>query len=711
MTAWWLVLVLAGVALLGTVLMARHYQQAITHLRTSSADRELFDISNEAILILAKETGELVDVNARFATLFGFSVDEAAHQSLGSLSENKPPYTEVDAADWIRKARHEGPQLFQWHARHRDGHLFWVDVSVRQVQLGGKARIIAAIRDISERKLIEQQASDFEHRMQQVFENLPIAVFAIDAQHQVTFWNAPLAAMTGIDAAEVIGTRDCWRGFYQTQRPCMANLLVDGLDAGELERYYAGRYRPSGALSGALEAEDFYPRMAGGGGRWLQFTAAPLRDASGDVVGAITTLVDITRSKAAEALVLRERNFLETLIEATPTPVFYKDRQGHYLGCNDAFLKTTGRTREEVIGKTVFDVAPRRVAQEYADRDEALYAHPGRQVYDYVVHQADGGVRHVIFHKATFRNPHGEVAGLIGVVLDVTELKQAEQSLQDLNLQLEAHVAARTDELKQAMGKLVQAEKLAALGALVAGVAHELNTPIGNGLTVASALDYKVQEFAESVATGLKRSTLDRFIADAQLAADLLVRSMTRAAELVSSFKQVAVDQTTSQRRQFALPALVAEIVLCLQPLVDESGCELYTEIDAGLALDSYPGPLGQALTNLITNALVHGFEAGAPGAITVRAHALDERRLRIALSDNGRGIELAFQKRIFDPFFTTRLGHGGSGLGLHVVHNIVTGVLGGHIEVRSSPGMGTTFLLDLPVAAPQKAGGEWVSP
>ncbi len=711
MTAWLLAGVLAGVVLLGALLKVRRHQQTRAGPRPSAADRELFDISNEAILVLSKETGELVDVNARFATLFGFSVDEAARQSLGSLSENVPPYTEAEAADWIRKARHEGPQLFEWRARHRDGHLFWVDVSVRQVQLGGKARIIAAIRDISERKLIERQASEFEHRMKQVFENLPIAVFAIDAQHRVTFWNAPLAAMTGVQASEVIGTPDCWRGFYPAQRPCMANLLVDGLDANELERFYAGKYRLSGVLPGALEAEDFYPRMAAGAGRWLQFTAAPLRDAAGDMVGAITTLVDITRSKAAESQVLRERNFLETLIEATPTPVFYKDRQGHYLGCNDAFLKTTGRKREEVIGKTVFDVAPQRIAQEYAARDEALYAHPGRQVYDFEVHQLGGAVRHVIFHKATFRNPQGEVAGLIGVILDVTELKQAEQSLQDLNLQLETRVAARTDELKQAMGKLVQAEKLAALGTLVAGVAHELNTPIGNGLTVASALDYKVQEFAESVATGLKRSTLDQFVSETHLAADLLVRSMSRAAELVSSFKQVAVDQTTSHRRQFGLPGLIAEIVLCLQPLVDESGCELQTEIDAELVLDSYPGPLGQALTNLITNAVIHGFEACAPGTIAVRAHAVDAQRLQITLSDNGRGIELAVQKRIFDPFFTTRLGHGGSGLGLHVVHNIVTSVLGGQIEVHSGPGVGTTFLLNLPMVAPQTAGMDWVSP
>ncbi|MEN9397974.1 MAG: hypothetical protein RLZ81_2504, partial [Pseudomonadota bacterium] len=377
---------LLSLALLGALLTVRHYRQEIQRLRATSADRELFNINNEAILVLSRETGELIDVNERFAAMFGYSVAQAGRQSLGSLSENKPPYTEADAAGWIRKARQAGPQLFEWHARHRDGHLFWVEASVRQVQLGGKTRIIAAIRDISERKLIAQQARELEHSMREVYENLPVAVFAIDAEHRITFWNAPLAAITGIEAADIIGSRDCWRGFYPEARPCMVNLVVDGLDAGELQRLYGGKHRPSAVLPGAIEVEDYYPRMAGGKGLWLQFTVAPLRDAAGQVVGAITTLVDITRSKTAEALLLRGRNFLESLIEATPTPVFYKDRQGRYLGCNDAFLKTTGRQREDVIGKTVFDVAPPHVAQAYFERDEELYAGPGRQTYDYVVH-------------------------------------------------------------------------------------------------------------------------------------------------------------------------------------------------------------------------------------------------------------------------------------------------------------------------------------
>lgn len=693
--------VLLSLALLGALLTARQYRQEIERLRSTSADRELFNINNEAILVLSRETGELVDVNERFAAMFGYSVAEAGRQSLGSLSENQPPYTEADAAGWIRKARHAGPQLFEWHARHRDGHLFWVEAAVRQVQLGGKTRIIAAIRDVSERKLMEQQAHELEHRMREVYENLPVAVFAIDADHRITFWNAPLAAITGIDAADIIGSRDCWRGFYPEARPCMVNLLVDGLDAGEVQRLYGGKHRPSAVLPGAIEVEDYYPRMAGGRGLWLQFTAAPLRDAAGRMMGAITTLVDITRSKTAEALLLRERNFLESLIEATPTPVFYKDRQGHYLGCNDAFLKTTGRRREDVIGKTVFDVAPAHVAQAYFERDEELYAGPGRQTYDYVVHQLGGGVRQVIFHKAVFRNPQGDVAGLIGVVLDVTELKQAEQSLQDLNLQLEARVAARTGELKQAVGKLVQAEKLAALGSLVAGIAHELNTPIGNGLTVASALDFKVRAFSEEIQGSLKRSTLDQFIADAQQASDLMLRSLSRAAELVSNFKQLAVDQASAQRRHFELPVLVADTVMSLQAVVKERGCALQVDVAPGLALDSYPAALGQALTHLLNNALIHGFELAAPGTVQVLARALDDQHLQITLSDNGRGIDLADQRRIFEPFFTTRLGRGGSGLGLHVVHNIVTGVLGGQIEVQSSPGAGTSFLLKLPLVAP----------
>jgi len=169
----------------------------------------------------------------------------------------------------------------------------------------------------------------------------------------------------------------------------------------------------------------------------------------------------------------------------------------------------------------------------------------------------------------------------------------------------------------------------------------------------------------------------------------------------------VAVDQTSSHRREFELFEVVSEIIITLNPAIRKSGCQVLPHIAHGLLLDSYPGPLGQVLTNLINNAMVHAFEAGQHGTIEITARALGmqdtqtAQHIEIIVRDNGRGIDPAHLKRIFDPFFTTRLGQGGSGLGLHIVHNIVTGALGGRVEVRSEPGKGAEFVLHLPVKAP----------
>ncbi|MBT9507416.1 AAA family ATPase [Rhodoferax sp.] len=274
---------------------------------------------------------------------------------------------------------------------------------------------------------------------------------------------------------------------------------------------------------------------------------------------------------------------------------------------------------------------------------------------------------------------------------------------------LEQRVQQRTEKLEQALERLertkdelVRSEKLAALGSLVAGVAHELNTPIGNGLTVASSLEFKTTRFVASMASGLTRSNLDQFVADTQFACDILVRNLSRAGELISSFKQVAVDQTSSQRRQFDLQEVASEIVLTLSPTIRHCGCAVVTDISPNLTLDSYPGPLGQVLSNLISNAMIHGYSDGQGGLIEVQARAQGQQEVELQVRDHGRGVERVNLKRIFEPFYTTRLGQGGSGLGLHIVHNIVTGVLGGQIEVQSTPGEGTVFTLRLPLRAPQ---------
>ncbi|WP_370980705.1 sensor histidine kinase [Agaribacterium sp. ZY112] len=259
------------------------------------------------------------------------------------------------------------------------------------------------------------------------------------------------------------------------------------------------------------------------------------------------------------------------------------------------------------------------------------------------------------------------------------------------------------DQLKQAQGNLVQSEKLAALGSLVAGVAHELNTPIGNGLTVASSLLDESRSLEKQMSDGLTRSALETYTSDMIEGTSLVVSSLDRASELVSSFKQVAMDRTSVQRRKFDLLAVLKETKLTVSPAFKHTPFVVDIDCNEAIMLDSYPGPLGQIVTNLLNNTLIHAFDGREQGRVQIKAGREGDDECRIEVSDNGVGIPVANVKRIFDPFFTTKLGEGGNGLGMHIVHNLVTGVLGGTIELSSVPGEGTTFIMVLPLQAPEQ--------
>ncbi len=243
----------------------------------------------------------------------------------------------------------------------------------------------------------------------------------------------------------------------------------------------------------------------------------------------------------------------------------------------------------------------------------------------------------------------------------------------------------------------MQQEKLASLGALVAGVAHELNTPIGNALTTSSSLGHAARQLQDSVQRGeLRKSVLVEFLKNAEAMNDLVVRSCERAATLITSFKQVAVDQTSEQRREFEILPLVEDNVNALRPSFKHAAVHIALEIPGGIRCNSYPGPLGQVLVNLVQNAVIHGFADRRGGTIRITAHA-EDARVQMTVEDDGLGMSDEVRAHIFDPFFTTRLGQGGSGLGLSVSQNIVTMVLGGSIDVHSSPGQGTRFVLRFP--------------
>lgn len=388
---------------------------------------------------------------------------------------------------------------------------------------------------------------------------------------------------------------------------------------------------------------------------------------------------------------------------------------GTYIEINSAFERVMNLQRKNIVGKTSKDL---KIWHAPGQRDElvARLRQDGTVVdYPALINIRNHEVREMLINCALFES-RGEQL-MIAVLHDVTTIRAAEREILNLNTNLELRVAQRTaelqsanealrhtlDTLQMAKDQIVQSEKLAALGSLVAGVAHELNTPIGNSLTVASTQEELLHKMSARIDAGLRRSELKKFLSEVGLATEILMRNLDRAANLVTSFKHVAVDRTSSKRREFSLAEHTAEILLTINPTLRQHKCRIETLIDDAIVLDSFPGALGQVLINLVNNALIHGFSTAEPGFIRISASLSGEDHVCIDVYDSGKGIHPDNLRRVFEPFFTTRLGQGGSGMGLHIVHNLVTGLLGGQIAVSSGrDGAGTRFSLLLPLVAPQ---------
>ncbi len=308
----------------------------------------------------------------------------------------------------------------------------------------------------------------------------------------------------------------------------------------------------------------------------------------------------------------------------------------------------------------------------------------------------------------------GSVTDVFAMALETAERRRAEEEVLLINGELEKRVEQRTLALRQSNSELqdaleriektqnhlVTVEKMAALGELVAGVAHEINTPVGVAVTGASYLKEQTRKVAEAFESGqLKKSELDSYIKLAYESSRMLMNNLERAAELVQSFKKVAVDQSSEDKRPFRVVEYTNEVLLSLRPKIKKTRIEVVVEGPDDLEVESYPGLFSQIITNLIMNSLTHAYEPSDTGRIVLH-YELSGENLIFTYTDNGKGIPHEIISRIFDPFFTTRRGRGGSGLGLHILYNIISGRLGGDIDCQSEVGKGTTFRVNLPINA-----------
>ena len=429
---------------------------------------------------------------------------------------------------------------------------------------------------------------------------------------------------------------------------------------------------------------------------------------------------EVLERHAAEEQFARLHREYELILNSAGEGIYGLDTEGRITFVNSAGLQILGYEEAELIGSHLHDFRHhvRWDGEPYAREDCpvcAAYAegrkNQGEESY---FGKKDGAVFPVEF-VGTPLVEGDKVMGTVVVFEDITVRKQAERDLLGLTETLERRVLERTvrldaanlelretlGQLEQTQAQLVQSGKMAALGDLVAGVAHEINTPVGVGVTAASHLESETREIATLHGEGrMKRGDLDRYLVLCQEAAKLILSNLNRAAELIRSFKQVAVDQSGEGRRTFRVKEYLAEVCLSLRPVLKHSGHRLEISCPEDLELNSYPGAFSQIVTNFITNSLTHAYDEDEVGSLFFDI-SLQGGNVLFCYTDDGKGMTADQVNHAFDPFFTTNRKKGGSGLGLHIVYNLVTQKLLGTITCESKPGKGTSFVLLFPAVIP----------
>ena len=409
-----------------------------------------------------------------------------------------------------------------------------------------------------------------------------------------------------------------------------------------------------------------------------------------------------------QAVEAEQGDRFHALVNTVPDGIVTIDADCIIETFNPAAERLFGYAADEVIGLNVNVLMPMPYQAEhdgyvnrYLETGQARIIGLGREV---VGRRKDGSEFPLELAVGEFAMSGRRM--FAGILRDITERKRAQEEKDALNVSLKHELGEKEnalERLKATQEQMIQTEKMAALGGLVAGVAHEINTPVGIGVTAASTLGNACKDLqAELDANALSANALQKFLDTSDQLTSLILRNLSRAANLIASFKLVAVDQASDQKRHFGLAEYVHEVLKNVEPKLRQSRVELKVDIPTDIEMDSYPGAVAVVLTNLVLNSIVHGFEGevAGPAVISILAEIQNDW-VQIEYADNGKGMTAAVKGKAFDPFFTTKRGQGGSGLGLHLVYNLVTQSLKGTVSIDSEEGCGTAILLRLPLRTP----------
>ncbi len=696
--------------LTGMIASTWHQRQARRAQRAATQkSMDIIEFLPDATFVVDSH-GRIVAWNKAMALLTGKSREEMLGQgdrayAIPFHGERVPllvdHFSDVDLADFARNYQFiemVGENLygetFVPFMNGGRGAYLWCTASPLYDEDGNIVGAIESLRDVTYRKASELALREGEERYRRLVETLNDGMGIINAKGRIVFVNDRLCEMTGYSREDLV---DCHVGQFLPD----PNTDLDPLDWSGWE------LNPGEALEVDLPCKD-------GALMPVRLSPSPLHSEQGDFQGGFAVITDMTSIRSAQAryrqlnenlekkvvestrdLLLandalrrsegRYRRIIESLSEGY---IFYSlDMRGEFTYISPSFREVLGYTSLDTMAerfRSWYDQS-RNAAARLASEKTSL----GFKQSPYVlnVERANGEEGELEILEAPVFDESGNLTSVEGIMHDVTDERR--------NLRL----------VRDAQAKLVESEKLAALGGLMAGLSHEINTPIGIGVTASSHLEQLNSDCENAFNAGtLTRSDFETFMAHSRESADLIQSNLNRAADLMQNFKQVAVDQSAGLERTFNLAQYFEDVIRSLSPRLRNTGFDIRCECPDDVYLHCDPGVLYQILSNLVINSLNHAFDGMLVGEIVISA-LRDGDQVILEYRDNGKGMTKEQIARIYEPFYTTRRGRGGTGLGMHIVYNNVTQTLGGRIACASRPGSGARFTISVPLPAEVEHG------
>ncbi len=685
---------------------------------------QILSMLPEPVIVTDSMTGQVLEVNPAWEKLLGRS----RHDAVGRTSLEMGLYFDADAQrarDELRKPLQNGEVIdaYEIRLRHADGHAILAEVSARTVLQEGQSLYVYTVRDVTQSRRMFKELQESKDVLAQIFDIVPeaIAITEKSTGHVLRvnrFWEEKLGYMQSVVFGKTANELKVWVDMAAVSAMGQRFAMQGKLDAEPQDiRRFDGSIVHMEVSARQMELQAQQTTL------WVFRDISEQRMAKQALEHANATLeqrvlqrtLDLSQAltlvqHTKDELLQSERR-LSGVMAATGEGIWDINLEAGRFYCNArwcqilAFDASHQELDTAFVQTLVHEDDACAVASRF--RDCIIKGVPYRS--EHRMRRQDGTVIWVADRGDVFeRSPSGRTVRLVGSTADITDRKLAELSLAQAkeraeSVSAELHTALL--DLRHAQERLVQSEKMGSMEALLIGVAHELNTPLGNALTTASNLQHQVDEFSQLLhSASVRRSQLDAFVAHCKLASDLMERNTARAAKLVSTFKQLAVDRNSLPRSQFGLAGAVDESVREVAQSVVQRHVHIRQLIASGIVLDSYREALTQVLTNLLQNSVVHAMCGDQ--ALTIKLQAdlgvlHDRPAVKLVVSDDGAGMEPEVAKRAFDPYFTTRLGQGGSGLGLYQVYNLVHSALGGTLTLDSSLGHGTRITMILPLSAP----------